>query len=129
MDQIPLIHEDIFEAIKTTVQAMGGSKKVGHALWPEKSPAVAGELLNNCLNCTRPEKLGIDQLLFIAREGRKLGCHAVMDYIAGDGGYQYTPIEPKDEVAELQRRYIDAAKSIQAISARIERIQIKAVGQ
>jgi len=127
MEQMPLIHEDIFEAIRTTVQALGGSKKVGHDLWPEKSPAVAGELLNNCLNTTRPEKLGIDQLLYIAREGRRLGCHAVMEYIASDAGYQYSPIEPKDEMAELQRQYIEAAKTIQALTSRIDRAQVKAV--
>lgn len=127
MEQLNLIHEDIYEAIRTAVQALGGAKKVGSTLWPDKSPDKAGELLNNCLNITRNEKLDPEQLLFLSREARKIGIHSIADYFASDCGYQFTPIEPKDEMAELQRQYIEAAKSIHALTSRMEKIQLKAV--
>ncbi len=127
MDQLNLIHEDIYDAIRTAVQALGGAKKVGAMLWPDKMPDKAGEWLNSCLNQSRPEKLDPEQVLFIARAARQVGCHVVADYFASDCGYQFTPIEPKDEVAELQRQYIEAAKTIHALTSRIEKINLKAV--
>ncbi|MFK5950901.1 MAG: hypothetical protein QM500_19285, partial [Methylococcales bacterium] len=83
MEQLALYHEDIYEAIRTAIQALGGAKKVGSSLWPDKSPDKAGELLNNCLNVTRNEKLDPEQVLFISRESRKIGCHAIAEYYAG----------------------------------------------
>lgn len=127
MEQLNLIHEDIYEAIKTAVQALGGAKKVGSTLWPDKSPDKAGELLNNCLNRTRHEKLDPEQVLFLSREARKVGVHSIAVFFGDDGGYQITPIEPKDEMAELQRQYIEAAKSLHALTSRMEKISLKAV--
>lgn len=53
MNQQPLFCEDIFEALRVDVMALGGAKKVGCLLWPELSADKAGEMLNNCLNRTR----------------------------------------------------------------------------
>lgn len=38
-----------------------------------------------------------------------------------------SPIEPRDEMAELQREYIAAAKTMQKLAERIERVNLKAV--
>lgn len=127
MEQLPLYHEDIYEAIRTAIQALGGAKKVGSTLWPDKSPDKAGELLNNCLNVTRNEKLDPEQVLFLSREAKKIGCHSIADYYAGDCGYKLIPIEPKDEMAELQRQFIEASKTIQKLSHQIEKTTLKAV--
>lgn len=121
--QTPLFHEDIYAAIQTVVMALGGSKKVGTGLWPDKPADKAGELLNNCLNRTRPEKLDPEQVLFIAREGRKTGCHAIADYSAADTGYRFMPIEPEDEKAELERQVVNASRLLHDVIGRLERLR------
>jgi len=120
--QTPLFHEDIYAAIQTAVMALGGSKKVGAALWPDKPADKAGELLNNCINRTRPEKLDPEQVLYIAREARKAGCHAIADFTAADTGYKYIPIEPEDEKAELQRQVVSASQVLSDVISRLERL-------
>ena len=80
--------------------------------------------LADCLNADRRERLDPDQVLWILREGRKIGCHAAMHYLCADSGYSPSqPIEPKDELAELQRNFIEASKGMQRMAARIEQIQ------
>jgi hypothetical protein len=120
--QTPLFHEDIFDAIRTVVMAMGGSKKVGAMFWPEKQANQAGELLNNCLNSTRPEKLDPEQLLFLIVHGQRIGCHAISDFIGQQAGYKLIPIEPDDEKAELQKQVVQASKDFGALVARLERL-------
>lgn len=120
--QVPLFHEDIYAAIHTAIMALGGAKKIGSCLWPDKPADKAGELLNNCLNRTRAEKLDPEQVNYISREARKVGCHAIAEFNGSDQGYQVTPIEPEDEKAELQRQIINASKILQDSIAKLERL-------
>ena len=120
--QTPLFHEDIFESIRTVVMAMGGSKKVGGLLWPEKAPAQAGELLNNCLNTTRQEKLDPEQVLFLIVHGQKIGCHSITEFIGNEAGYKLIAIEPEDEKAELQKLVIKASENFGDLVSRLEKL-------
>lgn len=124
MTQDPLFHEDVYEAIRTTVMALGGSKKVGAALKPDLPADKAGEWLANCLNRTRPEKLDPEQLLFLSREGRRVGCHAIAVFINADGGYAAPqPVEPEDERALLQRQFVQAVEISKRIADRLEQLK------
>ena len=120
--QTPLFHEDIFESIRTVVMALGGSKKVGSMLWPEKSPGQAGELLSNCLNQTRQEKLDPEQVLFLLVQGQRVGCHAIADFIGQQAGYRLLPVEPEDERAELQKQVVAASRAFGSLVERLERL-------
>jgi len=94
---------------------------------PEKSVDDARRWLLDCLNPDRAEKLAPDQVLWILKEARKVGCHAAMAYISRECGYaDPQPIEPADERAELQREYIAAVKTLAAITTRIERNGLRA---
>lgn len=44
MNQQKLWHEDIYDALRASVDALGGTKRVGHALWPAKTIEEAGKL-------------------------------------------------------------------------------------
>lgn len=126
MEQERLWHDDIFDATRTAIQRLGGFKIVGAKLWPEKSPDKAGELLANCLNRTRPEKLDLEQFLLILREARKVGCHVIASFICDDAGYAPPqPIEPRDEYAELQRAYINAVGKLEELAERMGRVQTR----
>ncbi len=94
-------------------------------LWPEKSMEEARKSLLNPLNSEHSNKLSPEQIDLLFELENKENCHVVMKYLGDRFSYKFIPIEPKDELAELQKNYIDAAKSIRSISERIERVQAR----
>lgn len=133
MDQQQLFVEDIWSAIRLSAQAIAASegklksypKVVGHKLWPHKDPDDAGKYFSNCLDPSRNEKLDIQQILFIAKEARRVGCHALVWFICEDTGYQKAiPVEVKDEAAELTRQITNSIKFTETSLERL--LQLKA---
>ena len=121
-DQIPLFVEDYPEAIRATVQALGGFKKVGAELRPELPVEQAGRWLADCSNPDSRYKLSPDQLALIRRHARQAGVHILAAFEARDAGYaEPQPIQPEDERAALQREFIHAAKAFQSLLVRMDR--------
>lgn len=124
--QVPLFVEDYNEAIRATVNALGGFKKVGHELKPDKSVDEAGRWLNDCCNPEKREKLSPPELAYIRRKGRENGCHILAAYEAQEAGYAPPqPIEPEDERAALQREFVQATKAFTMLATRMERAGLK----
>ena len=120
--QIPMFVDDLNEAIRATVNALGGMKKVGVELRPEKSAVDAGKWLADCLNTSKRDRLDPDQLAYIRRKARAAGCHILAAFEAQDAGYAPPqPIAPEDEAAQLQREFIASVKALEAIQARLSR--------
>ena len=116
-----LFHDSWADALREVIAACGGAKQVAGKLWPEKTPDAAHRLLLDCLNETRPERLDPDRLRMVLRIGRDRGCHAGVNWLMRDLGYEDVhTVEPADEVATLMRDYIAAAKAMQGIAERIE---------
>lgn len=109
--QEKLFYESVYDALGEVVRAAGGTKKVGSMLWPEKSADAAGALLKDCLNPDRREKLDPEQMAYIRRLGRQIGCHALANWEAQDGGYE-TPKPINSE--EQARRLVDVIAQQQA---------------
>lgn len=123
MSQGSLFHEDIWQALRDCVSALGGSKRVGLLLRPELDAQTAGRWLLDCLNPERKEKLCVEQVMLLLREARKSNCHAGMTFINRDAGYaDPQPIEPEDERAALMRAFNESVKAQAAIVTRLERI-------
>lgn len=130
MEQISLIHEDIYEALRTCIQAIGGAKKVGVELWPELSADKAGNRLNDSLNRSRREQLNAEQIIWILARARQANCHAGMSFIAEECGYKYEPIEPENEQAKLMREFIEMSRRMEQISAQMQHVTaLKAVSK
>lgn len=111
------------DALIDCVKAAGGSAIVGRKVFPEKSPESAQRALLDCLNDERPAKLSPDQVRLILKLARDKGYHGGIAYLLADLGYApTTPIEPKDEVAELRREYIAAASQLTETVERMERM-------
>lgn len=109
--QTPLFYESINDVLREVVQSLGGSKKVGSSMKPQKLADEAGRWVSDCLNSDRREKFDPEEVMFLLREGRKVGCHAAINYICGECGYSNPqPVEPEDEKARLQREFIEATK-------------------
>ncbi len=124
--QPPLFIEDVRTALSDVVRALGGFKKVGAELRPDKAADEAGRWLADCLNKDRRERLDYEQIMWILKEGRKHGCHTAMQFIASESGYTApTPIDPEDEAAELQRQFM---KSVHAQAKIVERME-KLIGK
>lgn len=120
--QFELFHEDVYSALRTCVDALGGPKKVGVALWgSSKTPRQQADKLLNCLNRNHAQKLSLDELQWILRSAREIGCHAGINQICRDAAYlDPSPVEPEDEKAALQRQFIDSVGTLQVLARRIQ---------
>lgn len=122
--QYGLLHESITDALREAVQALGGPKKVGPALWPELPFDQAAGRVRDCLNADRRERLNPEQVVLLGKMSRQVGCHAIAVFIARECGYaDPQPIEPEDEIARLQREFVEATKTLGALANRIEHVQ------
>lgn len=111
------------DALVECIKALGGSKHVGPLLWPEKTPEAAQRLLLDCMNDDRPARLTPEQVVFVLRLARERGVHVGMQFLCSELGYaDPVPVDPRDEAAELQRQYIEAARDMARIAERIERL-------
>lgn len=127
-DQIPLFVEDYAEAIRTTVQALGGFKAVGAELKPDMDTIAAGRWLADCCNADKREKLSPSELAYIRKRARVAGVHILAAFEMRDAGYATPhPIQPVDELAELQREFLKGQRLLSETLLRIERLQ--AVGK
>lgn len=123
MNQPALFIEDMQEALREIVRALGGSKAVGPMLWPEKTPDSAAQLLANCLNANRPERLTPEQVFFLFAKARQIGFHAAKRWFDEATGYvPGEPMEPEDERAKLQRMTISAVQELALLTARLEKL-------
>lgn len=120
MSQFETLNEALIDAVK----ALGGSKQVGHQLWPEKTVDAAQRHLLACLNEDKPERLSPDHLLMLLRLARAKGHHGAMDCLCAQLSYAPPqPIEPRDEIAELQRQFIETQARMADMLGRMERLQ------
>jgi len=108
--QPKLFHETLNDALVELVGALGGAKKVGAAIRPEKTVDEAARWVRDCLNADRRERFEPEHVLWLMREGRKANCHAAMDFIADSAGYECKPVDPVEEAANLQRQFIESVK-------------------
>ena len=123
MSQPQLWTEDINDALRDVVRALGGPKSAGSKLRPEIPADDAGKWLKDCLNPERRERLTPEQVLWLIREGRKVGCHSAINFIADDAGYSRpSPVEPQDQLAELQKQFIESTRQQKSIAERMERL-------
>lgn len=122
-DQMPLFVEDYNDAIRTTVQALGGFKRIGADLKPDLPADAAGRWLSDCCNPDKREKLSPSELAYIRRRARQDGVHILAAFEMREAGYAPpAPIVPEDERAALQRDFVQQSKQLQTLIARLDRI-------
>lgn len=127
MNAPALFHESITDALREAVQALGGLKKVGAEMRPEKTPDEAGRWVADCLNPDRREHFDADHVLYLLRAGRAAGCHAAANFLMREAGYSDPiPVEPEDERARAQRDFETAVKALGAVTDRLARLGVKA---
>ncbi len=124
MEQELLFHERIEDAIAAVADRIG-RKRLAKELWPDKSERDAHNLFDACLNPERKERFSPSQLMFLAKRGRGAGYHAILCFmcLASTLGYsEPTPVDPRDELADLLRVSIEARRAAAKLDERIERL-------
>ena len=115
-------YESPEDALKACVEALGGAKKVGSELFPDKTVDGARDYLLACLNDARNEKLNTSQILFIFRKAKQAGFHAGWLYWAREAEYESRPITKAEEVDRLTTVVEQSTKTLAAALSALERI-------
>jgi hypothetical protein len=124
MDATPVqqrleLYEDVYEALREVVRALGGPKDVGKWLFPHLPVDDAKNRINDCLNRNRRDKFDTEQLVAILRRGREVGCHAAMNFVSDQAGYRAIPIDPREEksraVEEVAAARASLDRAVQAL--------------
>jgi hypothetical protein len=126
MNQTPLFHEDLNAALAHLVSALGGNQRVGTEMWPSiKSAEKAGRRVADCLNDNHQQRFTFDDLIWLLAKGRSVGVHNAMAFIASECGYAApVPVEPEDEAAALQRKFIEQVDALGVLLTRAERLNL-----
>ena len=111
------------EALRAAVQHLGGAKKVGAMLWPDKTIDSAGRALLDGLNPARSEKLDIGQVMFILGKAKDVGYHAAFAWMASEVGYESRPITRAEEVDRLTSVIETASTTLAHAVSALERMQ------
>jgi hypothetical protein len=126
--QMALIHETLTDAMREAVQALGGNKKLGAVMYPDLPVEQAAGRVRDCLNPDRREIFSPEQLVLIARLAKAAGNHSIVEYLALELGYlKPVPVDPENEIARLQREFVQATQSLHHMASRIEAISATAV--
>jgi hypothetical protein len=124
MEQPQLFVTDIYDALGDVVRALGGPKKVGTKLRPEKEADEAATWVKDCLNRKRRERFDPEQVLWLLREARLAGYHGAMNYICAFASYDDpVPTSPETEAAKARRQITEATQLLKASLDRLERAE------
>lgn len=116
------------DALRAAVQALGGTKKVGPMLWPDKGVDNSSRLLLDCINPGRNEKLELTQIMRIFALAKEAGCHGPYAWFSNEIGYDVKPIARAEEVDRLTTVIEQSSKTLSAAIAALERVQNGAGG-
>lgn len=128
MQQDDLWQETWLEALGAVVDALGGPKKVGAALWPALPIAQAGRKVSHCLKPSHKQRFAEHEWLWILRKGRDAGCHTAMHFLCDEVGYERAePANPEDEISDLQSQITATAEQLDQLVSRFERVADQAM--
>ena len=118
-----LFHERFEDALDEVIRVCGGRKAFAVEMWPDKPARDAHNLLDACLNPERRERFSPTQVMYIARRGADAGCHAVMQFLGRELGYDIKPVTKAEEADRLTTVVEQSAKTLAAALASLERIR------
>ncbi len=114
------------DALKAVIQQLGGIKKVGPKLFPDKTVDAAARYLLDCVNSDRSEKLALSQIMMLLRLAHEAGFHTAFAWLSGEIGYDIKPITRAEEVDRLTSVVEQSSKTLSAAVAALERIKLSA---
>jgi hypothetical protein len=123
--QIPLWFESYEDAIRATIQSLGGFDVVAKLLRPAMPADQAKRWLHDTLNHNKRDKLDIHDLALIRKEARRRGIDVLAAYEAREAGYaEPQPLVIEDEAARLQREFVEAVRALKSIEHRMDQLTV-----
>ncbi|MCS4509157.1 hypothetical protein [Xylophilus ampelinus] len=117
-------YEDELDAARDAVKALGGAKKVGTLLWPDKTTDNAARYLLDCLNGQRAERLSPSQVLLLMRMARQVGFHGLAEYFMAEAGYSRpVPVNAEAESMVLAQQIDVTMDRLSLMVGRLERLR------
>lgn len=111
------------EALRASVDALGGLQAVGHTFKPEADPILAGQWLAHCLTAAKRDKLSLAQIVHVFKSAHAAGEHDGFAVFALLCGYRVEAVGIDAELAEAKRRAekavaeaIEAARHLQSLA-------------
>lgn len=135
MEQESLFYDSIYDALKTCVRAIAAARSpgqteksankiVGFEMWSTMTPDRAGTLLANKLNPETRDVLHPEEMLWLLREARKVGCHVAMAFLASESGYKTPePVTREEQVNELYEQFVRTAERLEGMASVIKRLK------
>ena len=111
------------DALKAAVAALGGAKKVGRRVFPDKGVDAAGRYLLDCINTERNEKLSMTQMMMLFRLAADDGYHAPFFWLSSELGYDAKPVSKPEEIDRLTTVIEQSTKALAAALSTMQRLQ------
>lgn len=129
----PLFLEDVYDALRAVVQALGGPKVAAGRLWPHKPVEQARRELLDSLNRDNPRKLDPEEVIALFRMGREAGFHQAKHWLDAELGYETTPpADPavqRDRLAEELGRAVDALTNLTRVAEKLDvQAKLRSIG-
>ena len=120
MDQIPLLYDDEFHALRAMIEGGKGYKATAMDLWPSMRPESAYARLKSCVNPDRDEKLGFGEIVRACRFNNRFDP---LYYLCAETGHD-TPrrIVHQDAIDALARQIAANMADSQRLMARLEQM-------
>lgn len=96
------------EALRASVDALGGLQEVGHVFKADIDPALAGQWLAHCLTAVKRDKLSLSQVVHIFRGAHAIGDHDGFAMFARLCGYQAQAIGVDAQLSDALRQAREA---------------------
>lgn len=116
-------YEGVEDALRASIQALGGAKKVAGDLWPDKPLEEARSLLLNCINPARKEKLDYTQLMWVFREAKRVGFVAGFVWFSHACEFESRAVTDDEQIDRLTSVVEQSTKTLAAALATRERIK------
>lgn len=118
-----LFYDNVEDALCASIQALGGAKQVASDLWPDKPVEEARNLLLNCINPGRKEKLDYTQLMWVFRQAKRAGFVAGFVWFSRACEFEAKAVAPEQEIDRLTAVVEQSTKTLTAALATLERIK------
>jgi len=126
-NQARLFYEDSKDALSCALaESRRAPKAVALEMRPELKADSAKAWLHNCLDLDKNEKFSIDQLIqFINLTKRSDGSNALLEFFCDESGHERPKIKnPEDEIAQLQRAFIQSVEDQKKLVERIQNTKL-----
>lgn len=116
MTQNELFHDDIYSALRSVVEMLGGAKRVASRLRPNDDPMDAERWLLDCLNPRRKHKLDLAEFMQIFGMSVEADIHVLAGFFGMRFNYEFRIVTPEDKAAKAAEEFASMKRQFMAMA-------------